>query len=488
MAEQRPMYVGGRRSSSSDATWLDTVNPATEEVIASIPDATGDDVDQAVLRANGAARDWARRSWRDRAEVLRALADVIREHATELGLTDVDEIGLPCSAMQAEIEGAAAKLDYYAGIAGEAKGVSVPAGPNTRVYTDRSPYGVVGVIVPFNHPFRFAAGGAAAVLAAGNCVIVKPSEHSSLSALELAELADGILPPGVLSVLTGTGSRVGAAIAGHPGIPRVSFTGSVAAGVSVLAAGAPSIKDVTLELGGKNPLVVCPDVDPAAAAETALSAMNVVRCCGQSCGSTSRLFVHEEIREPFVAELAELVDGLVVGDPRDGSTQVGPLAFQAHHERVQHLVRAGVDEGARLVVGGGRPENLERGYFIEPAVFSDVSDDMTIARAEIFGPVMSVLSWTDLDEVIRRANSLPVGLTAGVLTGDVNVAHHLATALEAGYVTVNGDGRRPLGSPFGGWKKSGAGKQSSLDELLSYTREKTVQIEVASPPSFDRLS
>ncbi|MDQ3308457.1 MAG: aldehyde dehydrogenase family protein, partial [Actinomycetota bacterium] len=253
----------------------------------------------------------------------------------------------------------------------------------------------------------------------------------------------------------------------------------VSTGRAVLHEAAENIKHVTLELGGKNPFIVFPDVDPREAAIAAVAAMNIARCSGQSCGSTSRLFVHASVKDAFSDALVERLAELRIGDPMDEGTDVGPLTFSAHHQRVLGYIEAGRREGANLLYGGGRPAGFPRGYFVEPTVFTDVDDQMVIAREEIFGPVMSVLSWTDYDDMVRRANSLPYGLTANIWTRDVSVAHRTARALEAGYVYVNGRGRRPTGSPFGGWKSSGLGKENCLEELLSYTREKTVAVTLS---------
>jgi betaine-aldehyde dehydrogenase len=303
----------------------------------------------------------------------------------------------------------------------------------------------------------------------------------------LAEIAESVLPPGVLSVVTGTGTEVGNALVAHPGVPRIAFTGSVPTGRRILATAAANISHVSLELGGKNPLVVCPDVDPVWSARTAVASMNIARSNGQSCGSTTRVYVHEAIREPFLAALAQRLAQLRVGDPLDDATDVGPLAFATHHSRVLGHIERALAAGAVPIAGGGRPVGLDRGYFVAPTAFAGVTDDMAIAREEVFGPVMAVLAWTDLDDVVRRANASELGLTAAVHTRDVGVAHRLATALQAGHVSVNGTGRRPQGTPFGGWKHSGLGTENSPEELLSYTRLKAVTItDLAPPPAWAR--
>jgi betaine-aldehyde dehydrogenase len=468
------MYLAGTWTEAADGANLPVIDPATENALGTIPDAHADDLERAVAAAEEAAPAWGATSWQHRAGLLRELAARIAERAADLAALDSHDSGNPISGMRHDLVSTPAELLYYAGIAAEAKGFTSPTGSDTFAYTIRQPYGVVARIIPFNHPFKFAAGKIAAPLAAGNCVILKPAEQTSLSALELARLTEDLLPPGVLSILTGQGGRIGAALAGHARVPRVAFTGSVPTGREILRTAAAHIKHVTLELGGKNPIIVFPDVDPQVAARAAITAMNLARSNGQSCGSCSRLFVHDDILGPFLDALVAGVQELKVGDPLADDTDIGPLAFAAHHDRVLSYIEAGRRDGATLLTGGGRPAGRTCGYFVEPTVFGDVTDDMTIAQEEIFGPVMAVLRWRDIADVITRANSTEYGLTANVWTQDVSTAHRLVQRLDAGYVYVNGTGRRPTGTPFGGWKHSGLGKENCLEELLSYTREKTV--------------
>ena len=470
------MHVGGEWVAAASGAVLEAVDPSTEEVLGTIPDGGPEDVERAVAAAREAAPGWRALGWRRRAGLLRELSARIAEQAEELARLDVRDSGNPLSGMRTDLSSTCDEIQYYAGIASQTGGTTGAPATDTMSWTEREPYGVVGRIVPFNHPFKFAAGKAAAPLAAGNAVVVKPGEQTSLSALELARIAADVLPPGVLNVVTGRGATLGAALVAHPDVPRIAFTGSVPSGRAVLRGAAQEIKHVSLELGGKNPIVVFPDVDPAKAARAAVAGMNIARCTGQSCGSTSRLFVHDDVREPFLEALVARLSELRIGDPMDESTDVGPLAFRGHHERVTSYVESGRREGATLVHGGSRPSHLPRGFYLEPTVFADVTDDMTIAREEIFGPVMSVLRWTEWDDVVARANATPLGLTANVWTNDVSTAIRTARALEAGYVYVNGTGRRPTGMPFGGWKHSGLGKENGLEELLSYTREKSVTV------------
>ena len=472
----RLMHIGGAWVDAAAGARLEAVDPTSEELVATVPDGGDEDVAAAVDAAWSAAAGWQELGWARRAMLLRELAVRIEAEAEQLARLDVRDAGLPLSGTRSDVAGAVAEIRYYAGIAPQARGSTAPPTRDTLSYTVREPYGVVGRIVPFNHPFRFAAGKVAAPLAAGNSVVLKPGEQSSLSALELARIAAGVLPPGVLNVVTGRGPTAGAALVAHPQVHRVAFTGSVPSGRAVLRGAAEAVKHVTLELGGKNPIIVFPDVDVVRAAHAAVTGMNIARCTGQSCGSTSRLFVHASIADRFLDALVARVSALRLGDPMDPRTEVGPLAFRAHHERVLGYLDTARREGATVLHGGGRPAGPARGFFVEPTVLSDLDDGMTVVREEVFGPVLSVLVWHDADEVVRRANATPFGLTASVWTRDITAAHRTAAALEAGYVYVNGTGRRPTGTPFGGWKSSGLGKENSLEELVSYTREKTVTV------------
>jgi betaine-aldehyde dehydrogenase len=313
---------------------------------------------------------------------------------------------------------------------------------------------------------------------AGNTIVVKPSEHTSLSSLRFAQLAADVLPEGVLNVVTGLGHEAGAALVEHPDVPRVAFTGGVPTGRSILRSGADRIKHVTVELGGKNPMIVFPDADVKSAASAAVAGMNLKRSMGQSCRSTSRLLLHESLVAEFTDALAEKVDGLRIGDPRRDDVDMGPLAFAAHYERVMRYIETGKEEGARLVTGGGRPPGIDRGYYVAPTIFADVEPTMRIATEEIFGPVICIIAWSDYDEMLEIANGVEYGLTANIWTNDLSAAYRTARRVQAGMVWVNGNGSAPRGVPFGGYKQSGLGKEGGLSELLGYTREKSLIINV----------
>lgn len=474
----RGMLIGGELVEASDGGTMASQNPTTEDIVGNLPVATSDDVNRAVAEARSASREWRELSWERRAAYLRTYAEVLESNVEELAHLDAVDAGLPVKSMRADVRSAADEIRYFAGIASEAKGDAFPAGPNNLTLTEFVPYSVVARIVPFNHPVKFAAAKSSAALAAGATVLVKPGEMTSLSALRLGELVKDVFPPGVFNVITGPGGTTGAALSEHPDVPRVAFTGSVATGVHIAQAGAPYVKHVTLELGGKNPMIVFPDANPAEAAVAAVGAMNFARSMGQSCGSSSRLFVHADIYDEVVATLVDTLAALRVGDPLESDTDMGPLAFKAHYDKVLSMVEAGRAGGATLLYGGGRPEGLDMGFFIEPTVFGEVDMSMRIAREEIFGPVLCVLRWSDCDQMIEDVNSLDLGLTGNVWTNDIDLAVRTARRIESGYITVNGSGKRPSGSPFGGFKRSGIGKEGSIEELLSYGRQRAINVNL----------
>jgi len=473
------MLIDGELVQASDGALLESENPTTEQVVGKFPNASADDVDRAVRAARRASKEWRETPWAKRGRLLHSYAQVLEDNLAELAELDAIDGGLPVASMRADVASAANEIRYFAGLAGETKGRTIPSGADALTYTEFVPYPVVARIVPFNHPIKFIAAKVSAALAAGACVVAKPGEQTSLSALRLAELVQDLFPPGVLNIVTGDGGRAGHSLSSHPDVPRVAFTGSVPTGARVMEAGALTIKHLSLELGGKNPMIVFPDADPERAAVASVAAMNLARSMGQSCGSSSRVFVHTDIKDRFLEALVKRVSELRVGDPLQEDTDMGPVAFRGHFERVMGYIEAGKKEGADLLFGGGRPAGFDTGFFIEPTVFGDVTMDMTIAREEIFGPVMSVLEWDDYEEMLRQVNELPLGLTGNVWTNDINQALRTARRIESGYISINGTGKRPTGSPFGGFKTSGLGKESALDELLSYGREQSVTVTLA---------
>jgi betaine-aldehyde dehydrogenase len=467
--------IGGKPVGAASGRTAPAINPATEEVLVEIPDGGPEDVDLAVAAAEDARRAWQGLGYGARGKLLRKLAAVLEEHLERFALLDTLDGGNPIKAMRLDVESGIEALRFFAGLVSEAKGDSLAGPQGTVIFTVREPYGVVGRIVAYNHPFMFAIAKTAAALAAGNTVVLKPSDHTALSALVLGQVAAEVLPPGVLNVVAGPGA-VGSALVEHPGVSRVAFTGSVGVARRILQSTATGIKPVTLELGGKNPMIVCDDVDVAQAARASIAGMNFARSQGQSCQSNSRVFVHDSIYDEFVELAAAHLATLRVGDPMSEETDIGPVSFESHRDNVRRYIGIGQDEGARLVTGGLEAPVPEKGFFVAPTIFADVTQDMVIAREEIFGPVMGVLRWSDEDQVLRDANSVEYGLTASVWTRDLSRAYKFATGLESGYVWINKVGPRPYGAPFGGYKHSGMGKESNLEELLSFTREKVIDL------------
>ena len=476
-----PMLIGGEFCEARGGATIDVHNPASGEIIGAIPAATREDVDRAVLAAHGAFASWRRTEPTARAALVVQLAAAISEHAEELALLDAADNGSLLSEMRGDVASAAAAVRYFAGLAQQMRGHTLPSAGTSVTYSQRVPFGVVGRIVPFNHPLMFAASKIAAPLVAGNTVVVKPSEHTSLSALRLAELAHEIFPAGVVNVVTGWGNEAGDALVAHPLVRRLAFTGSVATGLGIQRRAAESVvKTVTLELGGKNPLVVFPDADLDQVVAAAVRGMNFT-WQGQSCGSLSRVLVHEAIHDEFVDRLTTRVAALQPGLPDDPLADTGAIVNPQQLAKVLDYVRIGLADGAQLRTGGDRVTDgaLANGLFIRPAVFSGVLVDSRLAQEEIFGPVLSVLRFSNEAEAISMANATRFGLTASVFTNDLGIAHRVADAMDAGYVWINEVSRHLPGAPYGGVKDSGVGREEELDELLSYTQVKNVHINYA---------
>ena len=336
---------------------------------------------------------------------------------------------------------------------------------------------MVARIIPFNHPFGFAASRLASAIIPGNSIVIKPCETSPLSACLLGEIVNGILPPGVVNIVTG-GPETGDALVRHPKVKRIAFIGHAHTGMKIQRAAAEvAVKHVSLELGGKNPMIICPDADLETASAAAVRGMNFA-WQGQSCGSTSRLLLHEDVYDIVLPKVLERIGNMRAGDPLDPASSMGPMNSRMQYEKTMHYIDVAKAEGATLTAGGKRPagEQFDKGFWVEPTVFTDVTMDMQIAREEVFGPVLSVLRWRDVDEAIEMANAIDLGLTASIWTRDINLAFRLTREIQAGYVWVNGCGTHFRNVPHGGFKNSGTGREEGIDELLSYTEIKAVNI------------
>lgn len=477
------MLIGGDLVESESGRFDDSLNPATEEVIGRAPAATRIDVDKAAIAAEKAWPGWAAMPVSGRADVLRTFGARLMERADELLKVEVSDTGNTIGPMRGDVRMGVDSLNYYAGLGYELKGQTIPSTPGNLHLTVREPYGVVARIVPFNHPVMFATARTAAALMAGNAVIVKPPETSPLSAMVLAEIARDVFPPGVFNIVSGAGATVGDALVRHPAVKRVAFIGSTATGRAIQRAAAETgVKHVSLELGGKNPLIAFPDADPDAVAKAAVGGMNFT-WQGQSCGSTSRLLLHESLYDRVLEQVVEMVSSILVGDPADERSQMGPINSAGQLAKVQHYVQTGEADGARLLTGGRRPEGeqFKRGYWIRPAVFADVTPGMRLAKEEVFGPILSVMRWSDIDSAIEMANGVEYGLTAAIWTNDINTALTSARRVRAGHQWINGFGAHYMAVPFGGMKGSGVGREEGLEEMLDYTEIKTINIVLGQP-------
>ncbi len=476
-ATVRPMLIGGEWRSAASGETLEARDPASGGLLGRFPRGDVRDVELAVGAAAAAFPAWRATPATERAACLVALADRVAEHAEELAAIDVADNGSPIKEMRNDAGIAVAQMRYFAGLALQLRGETIPTGHDRVNYTLREPFGVVGRIIPFNHPLMFAASKIAAPLVAGNTVVLKPSEHTSLSALRLAELITECFPAGVVNVVTGLGAEAGDAIVAHPAVRRLAFIGSVEIGLSIQRRAAEQVvKAVTLELGGKNPIAVFPDADLDAAVDGAVRGMNFT-WQGQSCGSTSRLLVHESLHDEFVERLAARLEAMRSGPPAEESTDTGAIVHERQFEKVMSYLELGRQEGARVAAGGGKVavEGMAD-RFVRPTLFVDVEPDSRLAQEEIFGPVLTAIPFRDYEGAIAIANSVSYGLTASVFTGDLGIAHSFARDVEAGDVWVNDSSRHFLSAPYGGVKNSGVGREEGIEELQSYAEPKNVNV------------
>jgi len=478
LPKQRGAYYGGEWHQATDGRVVETINPGTGETLGICADGGAADIDAAVKAAKAAFNDWKRVPPLERAKLLRKISEVLRQNAGELAMIDAANCGNPVAEMIGDAEMAASLIDFFAGLVTEMKGHSVPMGPNYLNFSVREPFGVVGRIVPFNHPFLFISGRAAAPLLAGNTLVIKPPEQAPLSSLRFFEMIDGILPPGVINLVPG-GKEAGAALASHPYVAKIALIGSVRTGRAVMRAAADTLKHVPFELGGKNALIAYADADPDAVAGAVVGGMNFT-WCGQSCGSTSRAFLHEKIHDAVLDRVKVRIQHWKPGIPTDPATTMGSIISKVQFDRIMKYIDSAKSEGARLVTGGSKPSDPRpaNGLFIEPTVFADVKPSMTIAREEIFGPVVGVFKWSDEATMFEEVNAVEYGLTASIWTRDLLTAHRAAANVEAGFVWINEVSKHFLGAPFGGYKQSGIGREEGIEELLSFTQEKSITINM----------
>jgi aldehyde dehydrogenase (NAD+) len=451
---------------------IDVLDPSTGTVLTQILAATADDVGRAVTAAAGAADAWAAVPPAARGRLLARCGEAILASASELTELDVRDAGLPRSLARRDVETAARYFEYYAGLADKLQGETIPLGPDFLDYTIREPWGVCGIVLPFNFPVQLAARDIAPALAVGNTVVAKPAEHAPLAVIALAEVcADAGLPPGVLNLVVGSGD-VGEALVGHPLVDHVTFTGSQRTGRRVMRACADLLKPSTIELGGKSPHILFEDGSIEAAVTSIVSTS--FRSAGQACSAGTRLLVHRDLHDSAVAALSRAVADLRVG-PADDDPDVGPLISAGQRAAVVDAIAASVADGARALTGGGIPSGLSAGFFVEPTVLDGVLPGAAAAQEEIFGPVVSVLAFSSEEEAVSLANDTEYGLVAGIWTRELSRAHRVARALKAGQVFINNYGvGGGVELPFGGYKRSGIGRVKGIAATAEYTQLKNV--------------
>lgn len=481
LPRERGLFYGGAWHQAQAGGTIPVVSPSTGEELGVVADAGRVDVDAAVAAAAKAFPAWRDTPVHTRAKMLRQAAAILRKNAEELAYIDALDSGNPIKPMIVDVELSADYLEYFAGLASELKGHTIPLQTGVLNYTLREPLGVVARLGAFNHPLFFTASKTGAPLAAGNTLVVKPADTTPLSTLRLAELWSDVFPAGVFNVVTGR-LEAGVALTENPSVAKIGLIGSIGAGRAVMKAASSTLKALSLELGGKNALIACSDANPQEVADAIVKGMNFFSVGGQSCGSTSRVFLHENIHDAVLPLVVEIVSRIRVGLPTDPDTDMGCLSSQAQFDKTMRYIAIARDEGASLLYGGKRADGprLANGFFVEPTIFAGVTDDMTIAREEIFGPVLSILRWSDEKDVIARVNSVEQGLTASIWTHDLNRAHRMAGQIEAGYLWVNDSSTHYVGVPFGGFKQSGYGKEEAFEEMVACTRVKNVNIKLAS--------
>ncbi len=474
------LHIDGAWTDALGGGEIPVVDPATGEVFTSVAEAREADIDRAVAAARKAfdSGPWPRMKPNERARILWRLADLIERDGDELARLTTLENGKPFSqAQMIDVRGSVKAFHYFSGWATKLTGTTVPLSTpgEYHAFTEREPLGVCALIVPWNYPLSNAAWKVGPALAAGNTVVLKPAEATPLTALRLADLAaEAGVPAGVLNVVPGYGPTAGAALAGHPLVDKVSFTGSTRTGRSIASASLGNFKRVTLELGGKSPNIIFADADLDAAIAGAAAA--IFSNMGEQCVAGSRLYVEDSVFDEVVAGVAAIGSGMRIGDGFDPETQIGPLVSAEHLDRVTNHVRSGVEEGATLHSGGERAG--DRGFYLQPTVFTGVQPRMRIVREEVFGPVVVAAPFSELDDLIATANDTPYGLAAGVWTGDISRAHRVSRALRAGVVWVNCYGVFDPALPFGGFKESGWGREMGYDVMQHYTEAKSTVIKL----------
>ncbi len=473
----KKLFINGKWEDSASGKTFETLNPATGEVLAVVSEAGTEDVDRAVKAARKAFDEgaWTKMSAANRSRLIYKLADLMEEHKEELAQLDTLDNGKPIrETTNADIPLAIEHFRYYAGWATKIVGQTIPVQGKFFTYTRHEPVGVVGQIIPWNFPLLMAAWKLGAALATGCTVVLKPAEQTPLSALYLAQLAaEAGFPEGVLNVIPGYGETAGEPLVKHPLVNKIAFTGSTTVGKSIMAEASNSMKRITLELGGKSPNIILPDADMNRAIPGAFSGIMFNQ--GQVCCAGSRLYIQKKNFDNVMADLVTHSKNVKQGEGLNADTEMGPLVSREQQDRVVNYINKGKEEGAELLTGG---THTEKGYFVEPTIFADVDDKMTIAKEEIFGPVVAAMPFEDLDEVIERANNSNYGLAAGLWTENLKSAHYVANRIKAGTVWVNCYNAFDAAAPFGGYKESGLGREMGSYALNNYSEVKTVWINL----------
>ncbi len=475
------LFIGGRTVPSTSGSMTEILDPATNHTLARVAAGTKDDVNAAVEAARNAfhAPEWRDLDPSKRGRLLWLLGQQVRDHFDDLSRLEATNVGKPLREAKGDISYVYKLFEYYAGLADKIQGDTIPV-PGARFdYTLREPLGVTAHIAPWNYPLLLASRGIAPALAAGNTVVLKPATLTPLTALKLGELATAAgFPAGVVNVVTGPGRDVGNALAHHPDVDSVTFTGSTETGKQLLKIVADRVVPTTLELGGKNPQVVLPDARLDRAVKGAL--WGAFQNAGQMCWAGSKLLVHESIASAFLGKLKEQTEKLRLGPPLRDDVQMGPLVSRDHAANVVRAIEEGIEKGSKVLTGGGRTDSpdLKDGNFVRPTVFEDPPPATRVAREEVFGPVLAAWHFDDLDEAIRNANDTPYGLAAGIWTQDVAKAHAVARLLKAGMVSINEFPVTFPQTPFLGWKQSGLGQEQGLDAVLFYTHVKNVLVNL----------
>ncbi len=477
--ESYRMWIGGKWVEAESGKTFGVINPATGVEIARIPFGGQPEVDKAVEAATRAFPEWSVKPQQERSAIVTRMAARLRERTEEFAMLDCLDHGTPISTARGMVFGAAGNMEFNAQAARTLMSDVIPVRPNALHFFHREPVGVAALIIPWNVPLVMVGSKLGAALSLGNTCIIKPPSIDSLAILKFAEiLEEAGLPPGTVNIISGPGSSVGSALAGHPGVDLVSFTGSSETGKEIMARASGTVKRLVLELGGKNPFIILDDADMDHAARKAVNSQ--LRNSGQICASPGRYYVSEKRHDEFVSKYIEATKSFKVGDPLDEKTTMGPMVSAEHRDHVEHYIRSGVEQGACLALGGARPTEspLDKGCYVMPTVFTGVTDTMKIAREEIFGPVACVLTYKSEEEIVGRANDNTFGLCASVWTKDMVKAVNLAKKLRAGTIYINDHLTISPEMPWGGFKESGIGKENSVVGLEEYTELKLIAMEL----------